>query len=142
MLERSGMGVTRYEEIVGRLERVANYHLDTAEAEAGDAAAGRSLISSKVLTMDIEEFLKAYRMIFFWGRTDLLHKNLSAYRLHVTMNLSEKEKEKERRRSSTGGGEGVRVLFIYLNIFFLPCLICLLCGTNLSYTNNHHTCTL
>ena len=39
-------------------------------------------------------------MVFFWGRTDLLHKNLSAYRLHVTTNLSEKEK----RRSSVGSG--------------------------------------
>lgn len=39
-------------------------------------------------------------MVFFWGRTNLLHKNLSAYRLHVTTNLSEKEK----RRSSVGSG--------------------------------------
>lgn len=53
------MGITRYEEIVGRLERVSNYHLDTAEAGAGDAElASPSASTSKLQIMGIEEFLK------------------------------------------------------------------------------------
>jgi hypothetical protein len=51
---------------------------------------------------------QAYRMIFFWGKTDLVLKNRGAYRLHVTTGyagMSEQQKEKARRIS--GGGDRV-----------------------------------
>ncbi len=58
MLDRSGLGASRYEEVVARMERVANFRLDAAAAEAGAGGGGASLINSSILTQGMENFLK------------------------------------------------------------------------------------
>lgn len=72
-------------------------------------------------------------MVFFWGRTELLKKNLSAYRLHVTTGysgMSERQREQARRLS----GGGVRAMdggWVYIGMGALPC--------HLTRPNQHHS---
>lgn len=61
MLERSGLGASRYEEIVGRLERVSDFILDGAAAEGADAPVAITSPSGSTKSLNaykIEQFLK------------------------------------------------------------------------------------
>jgi hypothetical protein len=57
MLERCGMGASRYETVVAAMERVANFILDVAAAEEAAAGAGGGLTKS-LHTQGMEHFLK------------------------------------------------------------------------------------